>query len=236
MTAATRQDAVPLAAAAQQFEQYARDVSPIVGGRALYWASVSAQFQQAGYDPARMAPQLAAENERATRLGVKWQQWINALDDGRAELVPVQVGNGPVTIAVRPISRAELGWWPLVVTVVRYASQAALVAAGYFTVNAYQDTQQTLASARKTDADTRSSLAALAEMHPQIAPQVLSAMEEADKAAHAPGPDWIDRLTGAATGIAAGIGSGAMLLLAWWWFTQRGKRKRNPTRRRRGRR
>lgn len=232
MTTATRQDARPvsLSEAAQDFERYARQAAPVIGGRALSWASLVSQFQALGVDPARMAPALAAQNEKATRAAVHWQKWINALDEGRAELVPIQVAGGPVTIAVRAVQDTGVGWWPIVMTVARYATMAAATAAGYLTIDSYQDTRRIEATARKTDADTRAALSGLVEARPDLAPRILQAMETADRAGADAGPDWVDRLTSAATGAAAGLTSGALMLLALWFF-MRNNRRKNPRRR-----
>lgn len=211
--------------AAERFERQARRTTAIVGGRAIAWRSLARQAIAAGMDPAEVAPALAELNARATADAVQWQLWVNELAAGRAELVPYQIGNEPIRLGVRRTDASGLGWWPIVGTVATYASRAAMVAAGWLSLDAWQDTQQTEATARLTDAQTRAAVSEVAQRDPQTARALLDAMHRADRDGQDAGPDWIDRLTNAATGAAAGFSSGLVLLAAWWWLTQRKPKK-----------
>lgn len=223
--------------AAHHFESYATAAQSTIGGRAIFWFTLSASARAAGLDPAQLDPRMAERQERATAQAIHWQRWVNELFAGRAELVPYQIGNNPIRLAVRAIRPGPLGWWPIALTVVRYASAAALTAAGYLSIDAWQETQQTVAEARKLDAESRAKLTVIAQSDPSLAPKIAHAMQAADQAAAGAGPTWIDRITGGmAAGAAGGIGSGLMLLAAFWLFSQSQNRKKNPTRRRTRRR
>ena len=208
---------------ARAFETYATRVSHAAGARALRWEAIQRSAAAAGMDPRTVAPALAAMNEQATREAAHWQKWVNDLAAGRAELVPYQVGNEPVKLAVRRAA-GGMGWWPIVVTVLRVGSQAAMAAGAWLTVDAWQDTRQTEANSRQTDATTRAALTTAAQRDPRIASQLLRTMEHADRAGENAGPDWIDRLGTGVTAAAGGLSSGLILLAAFWYFTQRGKK------------
>ena len=222
--------------AAHAFEEKATRVSAIVGRRAIAWQSIARAAAAAGMDPAVVAPALADQNARATAEAAQWQTWVNDLAAGRAELVPYQVGNEPIRLGVRYASQTGLGWWPIASTILTIGSRAAMATMGWLSFDAWNDTQQVEANARATDANTRAALVATAQANPQVATQLIGAMRNADNESRDAGPDWIDRLSSAATGAAAGIGSGALILLGLYLFTRNKSKPRKTNPRRRSRR
>lgn len=213
--------------AAQRFEAYAVRVTSIAGTRALEWAALVKQARAIGLDPVQIAPDLAAANAQATANAANWQRWVNELAAGRAELVPYQVDNEPIRIGVRRTESGSmhgLGFWPVVGTVVQYVGRAALAVGTWWSLDAWQDTRAIEVEAQRTDAQTRASLAQAAQSDPALARQIVGAMDRASGAAEDAGPDWIDRLTNAATGAAAGLSSGLLILAALYWYSQRSKK------------
>ena len=248
MTAAAQPRAVntaqAIAQAGRAFEDYATRVSSLVGRRALAWNSIARQAAAMGMDPATVAPALAQMNNTATADAANWQTWVNDLAAGRAEMVPYQIGQESIKIAVRPRSGQMHGlgqvviptpigpvpgptFWPIIGSVVQLASRAALAAGTYFSFDAWNDTRQIEAGARNTDAQTRAALVGAAQDNPQLARELARATQRADAEAADAGPDWIDRLQGAATTAAAGIGGAALIVLAviWWQSRKRGPKK-----------
>lgn len=224
-TAAPR--AVDTAQAIQQageaFERYATNVSAVVGRRALKWRSIARQAAAMGMDPATVAPALAQMNAQATADAATWQTWVNDLAAGRAELVPYQVGNEPIKLAVRPAQNSGLGWWPIAATILQVASRAALAAGTYFTLDAWNDTRQVEATAQLTDAQTRQALVGAAQQNPQLASELARATRNADEESRDAGPDWIDRLQDVTTTATAGIGMAALVILGIFWWQSRKK-------------
>jgi hypothetical protein len=229
------QAAVTPQQAAQQFERYAQNAQRVIAGRALWWESIYNAASAAGLAPAQYAPELVEANRRADQAGIKWQRMINALTNGTAIVQPYQIGNGPIKLGVKQTQGRALGWFGVALQVARYAAGAVLTGASWLSLDAWQETQQTEAIARRTDAETRSTIAQLAKADPSLAAPLIQAMREADHKAANAGPDWIDRFGTAAAAATGGIAvSGAMMALAFWYLT-RNKRKKNPPRRRRRR-
>ena len=234
MTRATTQAPRPIntaqaiAQAGRSFEDYATRVSSVVGKRAIAWNSIARQAAAMGMDPATVAPALAQMNNQATADAANWQTWVNDLAAGRAELVPYQIGNEPIRLAVRPTGyrTGELGYWLIAAEILSVASRAALAAGAYFSLDAWNDTKAIEANARNTDAQTRAALVGAAQSNPQLARDLARATREADAEAADAGPDWIDRLQGAATTAAAGIGGAALIVLfvLWWQSRKKGSK------------
>jgi hypothetical protein len=219
-----------IAQAAQHFESYAHEVSRVVARRAVYWQTIKSLAERAGVSLAGFP--IAADNDAATARAQRWQSWLTELDAGRAELVPWQRGNEPIRLAVRRAGAGPLGYWALVVQVLRLAVGAVLSGAAWLAADAWGETEKVDAEARRLDAATRAQLGELAKADPRLAPQILEAMAAADRAAAGAGPDWIDRLT---TGLGAGLGGGMVALAVVWFLSMRGRRKNGRTRNRRRR-
>lgn len=218
-----------IALSAQHFESFSRRASVVVAQRAVYWQTITDLARRAGISPEQLAPALAKKNNSATTHARRWAAWLRELDAGRAELVPWQRGNEPIRFAVRRTgSPGPLGWWPVAVQVLRLAIGATLSGAGWLAADAWGESERADAEARKIQAENRSSLIELAKRDPKLAPQIIAAMEEADRAAADAGPDWIDRLTSAA---GAGIGGSAITLIALYFIL--GQRRKNGRRRQR---
>lgn len=212
---------VALGEAAQAVESGMRAAGPAIGRHYAWLRSLKATARAAGMDPALLLGPIAANVEQWMIVAQAWGKAIRAMDQGRAELQPWRVGNGPIAFAVRKLNgeTGSLGWWGVAIKVLQVASAAAITGIAYLVQDAWQTTK---ALEAQTESQRVAILGRLAEAQaadPRAAAIIAKALGRADSEGSAGASSWLSTLAGSA---GAGLG-GAAIALGALYFLSRGR-------------
>jgi hypothetical protein len=202
---------------ARQFESAAKRAQKAVAYNVLFRRALPrsvAAMLDAGVGP--------AASPRALVLA----QVIAEAEQGRVVLQPYTVGTSSEVRWGFRRSGASLGWWPIAVQVLKYATQAALAAGGFVVFDGWNEVNAVEAEAHlvkaKTDAALQTAVADLQQVDPARAADLLGmvvkARAEADTKSDS--MSWLETAGTAAIG----IGTGALLVAGGLWLYSRRKK------------
>jgi len=208
------------------FESQAKQVVGVLASRAAAWLALETEARKLGVSLQQaIGADLYARNQRANRAIVLIAGSLAMLDNGRGELVPYQVGNDPtLRFAIVPARSVQLGIWPWVPAVLRFAAPAAVAAIGAWVTDAVLTLKQTEADTANTQQSTIAKLTSLAQGLPSDQQAALAqALANVQGAMANPPPGWLDSLAASMRSAAEGISnitspSSPLLWLAILWF------------------
>lgn len=209
------------------FEASAKQAVGVLASRAAAWLALEAEARKLGVPLAQaLGADLYARNQAANKAIVLIAGSLAMLDNGRGELVPYQVGNDPaLRFAIVPARSVQLGIWPWVPAVLRFAVPAAVAAIGAWITDAVLTLKQTEADTANAQQATLQKLAQLAQGLPSNQQgAVVQALANVQAAMASPPPGWLDQLAASVRNVSEGVanvasaGSSPLLLLALLWF------------------
>lgn len=169
------------------------ETSAAVVYRAVFWRSLMLSAKRAGIAKAAdlVGPDLVEANAKATDGAVGFARLVAGLDSGRLCIVPYQLGEDPeilLGVGDANLYADQLGFWPIVWAVIRFAAGAALAGSGIYLTNAFLSSQQMRAETEKIQADNEARVLGISEQlaaagRPKEAAMVAQAVAKARQAA-----------------------------------------------------
>jgi hypothetical protein len=220
--AAERDPVVALGEAAQAMETRMRAAGPEIAGTYAWLRSLSRSARALGLSEAvLLGPQLSSQIASWRANAQAWGKAIRAMDQGRAELQPWRVGNGPIVFAVRKLNgeTGELGWWAIALKVftVAVAAAAPVVGGSWLLIDAWQSTEKLKAEGAIARAGVLQTLAEKQGGDPRAAAAIAQEVGRANSEASAGASSWLDTLAGSA---GAGLGGAALALGAMFLLSR----------------
>jgi len=177
-----------------------------------------------------------ADNTQATADLKVLLRAVDALRQGKGELVRWRLNDGPVKWGVRKVG-GTLGFWPLVAGIV--VVTGALTAAAWWLGDTFGAAQKITAEAKRLREQTLRDVLAAAKVareqgHVSQADALELAVAKAESIGNAPAPTLLDQIEqqllgyGKIAAEGAGIGLGVLFLMMMW--SRRGKSAAKPRR------
>lgn len=214
---------------AVQLQAHMRRAASTIGGWWAYETALLDHARRYGVTPADVLPTESVQHSQVLREEIEqWAHALQSLEVGTATLVPYQLDGDDLVrwgVAEKGTVAGDLGFWPVVFTVLRVSATALTGAAAWLLTDAHLETERLRAESEAAQAQTDTQLAQLAENLRDTDPQAAAAIAEsigkaraAAAQAQADTGGWLDTITGAAGTAAAGVGGlaiGALAVLAW---------------------
>jgi hypothetical protein len=223
--ATERDPVVALGEAAQAVETRMRAAGPNIGRHYAWFQSLIRSARALGANETLLFGADEAQTVTVWMLAAQaWGKSIRAMDQGRAELQPWRIGNGPIAFAVRALNgeTGELGWWGVALKVLQVASAAAVAGFAWLINDSYQMTEQLEAQGELARVKALARLVELQGADPRAAAKITTALARADSDSAAGASSWLDKLAG---GAGAGLG-GAAIAFGLFWLMGRRKGRR----------
>lgn len=228
-----------LQASAGELQRYVQGTAALaIARRAAFWDALRREATRMLGADAEMAMQtiagaeLYARNLQADRDAATFAELVSGLTAGRYQLAPwVEADGRDVATHFGVVRAGQLGLWPLVPVLIIAAGAAALAGA-WVLADLYLQSRKLEAEADQTRAQTASRITAavtqLSASDPQAAAQLATALSQANAAANAAQPSWLDRLVQGAKDVVAGaatsgFGGVAVALGLLWLLSKRGR-------------